>query len=830
MLQKKLTHLLLFLFCLPFGIVAQHAHDERSPKLPTVDGVEPQPLLSHAIRLNDALTFLGSSLSEGDQRKLKELQKKRLTEETSNLIQSILDPYCLAMVNINPEARVKLTRGAAEAKLMQNGWTSFLVKVHNEAGVTAQLKAESPNSDPALHITSFPMQAHAAEKNLLTPGQVANRFLEVQMYDARPLSPNLSGLALEYAVVQMYSKDAGKREVEIGFNIGQGTQDIGFRNSIHILFNIQPSVKVVLNIKDEDGSPTMASFVFSDGIERVIDDSIRPVHAPRADYRFTTAVKEYQDLWTPAGAYKAPARLRGIYPLPSRRVAAVDEYPDFFFQPQVYRKDDEHVLLAPGKYIVTFTRGPEYLSQTQTLVVPAGVTTINATFKLKRWVHMAGLGWYSADHHIHASGCSHYESPEEGVKPEDMWRQIVGEDLNVATVLSWGPGWYHQKQFFTGKTHPLSTSKNIMRYDVEVSGFPSSHAGHIVLLRLKEQDYPGTEQIEDWPSWTSPVLSWAKRQAALTGYAHSGWGLQPIDEQTFYVPAQKKDYDILTYTIPKMDDIGANEYIVTITQNLVDFYSMGDTPAPWELNMWYHSLNCGFRPRISGESDYPCIYDERAGVGRSYFKTSGALSYDGYIAALKDGRSYVSDGGSHITDFSVNGVEVGTKNSEVNLKSKSEVTINAKVASYLPPQQDEAGGLIANRALDKQPYWHIERARLGQTRKVPVELVVNGKAVDTVHITADGKWQNIQFKHTIEKSSWVALRIFPSSHTNPVFVLVDNQPIAEIKSAEWSLQSLDQCWKMKQGKIRPEEKAAAKEAYDKARKVYEAIIQKAKTK
>ena len=39
-----------------------------------------------------------------------------------------------------------------------------------------------------------------------------------------------------------------------------------------------------------------------------------------------------------------------------------------------------------------------------------------------------------------------------------------------------------------------------MHYDLEVSGFPSSHAGHIVLLGLKEQDYPGTKRIEDWPT------------------------------------------------------------------------------------------------------------------------------------------------------------------------------------------------------------------------------------------------------------------------------------------------------------------------------------------
>jgi hypothetical protein len=136
----------------------------------------------------------------------------------------------------------KVARGPAKAKLMQGGWTSFLVKVKNEAGVTAQLEAESENARPDLHIsTSNP---RALKENSLTEGQVENRFLEIQMYRSRPLLPNLSGLKLEYAVLQIYSKDAGQREAEIGFNIGHGTQDVGFRNAINVLFKIQHAVKL----------------------------------------------------------------------------------------------------------------------------------------------------------------------------------------------------------------------------------------------------------------------------------------------------------------------------------------------------------------------------------------------------------------------------------------------------------------------------------------------------------------------------------------------------------------------------------------------------------
>ena len=55
-------------------------------------------------------------------------------------------------------------------------------------------------------------------------------------------------------------------------------------------------------------------------------------------------------------------------------------------------------------------------------------------FALRRWIDPPALGWYSGDHHIHAAGCSHYESPTEGVRPEDMMRHVLGEALSVASV------------------------------------------------------------------------------------------------------------------------------------------------------------------------------------------------------------------------------------------------------------------------------------------------------------------------------------------------------------------------------------------------------------
>jgi hypothetical protein len=53
----------------------------------------------------------------------------------------------------------------------------------------------------------------------------------------------------------------------------------------------------------------------------------------------------------------------------------------------------------------------------------------------------------------------------------------------------------------------------------------------------------------------------------------------------------------------------------------------------------------------------------------------------------------------------------------------------------LEPEPNEA---IRSRPYSEQPYWHVERARIGDTHTVPVEVVVNGYAVAETTIVADG--------------------------------------------------------------------------------------------
>ena len=145
----------------------------------------------------------------------------------------------------------------------------------------------------------------------------------------------------------------------------------------------------------------------------------------------------------------------------------------------------------------------------------------------------------------------------------------------------------------------------------------------------------------------------------------------------------------------------------------------------------------------------------------------------------------------------------------------------AKVAARL---DEKPNAVVRNLRYDQQPYWHLERARLGDTRQVPLEVIVNGYPVARKEIAADGKIRDVAFDVPLQRSSWVALRILPSSHTNPVFVVVGGKPIrASRRSAEWCLKGVDQCWSQKQQFINAAEMDDAKAAYEHAREAYRRI-------
>jgi len=905
----------------------------------------------HALSITQALQNLNSPLPMAVAEGLRRHCQDDNGDEVA--IERLLDSQSIASVTIEADSSLSVACSQPAIALQQNGWKCFLIKVINRAGFKGRLEVRSPNSEPLFVETRG--QTRMMREEMFTEEQLAERFLALSLHRNAPMNPQLSGHPVEYMILQVYSKRAGRLTIDLDFYIGDyyknmklvassflqhstadgagtglrgqyfngntpsgvpvleqidrtvnfdwgqeatpgpavdpkrfaarwtgwlnapksGRYRLGIRSNdgsrlyldgkliisnwslqgatlktaevslqqnqrheliveyfqdggsasmqlewddgplnptrIRLQCHAKSAVPVWLHMVDDDGLPCMASLTVTDGVQRY--EHLPPSQIKQYGQFLNHGLSDYDRRAQREYEY-FPEDLQGIYPLPSKRLAVTDLYPDQYFHAQVYREDGDYILLPPGSFRVTATRGPEYIAETRNITIPENASSHRETFHLKRWVSMRQHGYYSSDSHIHASGCCYYTNPEEGLRPEHIWRFQQGEDLNVANVLNWGGNWYHQKSHFTGHDHPHSDHRHLLRYNVEVSGFPSSHAGHVVLLGIREDDYPGTQAIEDWPTWNLPILTWARAQNALTGYAHSGWGLTPMNST----------WDLPNYEIPRMNDIGANEFIVTVTEDVVDFYSVGDTPITWELNMWYHILNCGFRPRLSGETDFPCIYDERVGEARSYVKLTGPLSYEGYLDGLRRGSGYVSGGRCHLTELTVEGAELGSGDSTLELQHPQDVEVTAKVTALLSPEPNETGRKIAASGLDRQPYWHIERARIDSTRNIDVELIVNGIAVDRKTITADGQWNELSFTRRIEKSSWIALRVFPCAHTNPVFVTVDGKPIIDHQSARWARRAVDQCWKMKKGQISEREQQDAMDAFDRARAVYDQLM------
>jgi hypothetical protein len=782
-----------------------------------------QPLAANAERLARALDALGAPLSALQMASL----RRAIDAEDAAAIQGVLDPLALLVVRINPESRVKVERGPGPAVLQQGGYVPAIVKVVNQSTVTKALRITSPQAGP-VYAGMTRLSAVRMDRLALREAEIEtadpNRFLDVAVHGSPPMSPTLSGLEAEYAIALIYTRLAGKLEATIAFDVGQGSQDEGFRGEAAVLFAARPAVKATLRVEDHDGAPSMARFVFRDAAGHV-------------------------------------------FPPQAKRLA-----PDFYFQEHVYRADGETVLLPPGKLTVEWSRGPEYRTLAREVDVPPGGET-EIRVKLERWIDPAAFGFWSGDHHIHGAGCAHYTSPTEGVTPEDMFRQVRGEGLNVGCVLTWGPCFDYQRRFFSPGVHELSESRSILKYDIEVSGFGSEALGHVCLLNLRDQAYPGSDgtKTKGWPRWTTPVLRWAKEQGGYGGYAHSASGLEidpksaalrlledldasrdslltraeaargllpggfdAIDADrdgalsaTELIAALDHAADSLpNLAVPDMNGVGAMEVCVSTALGVCDFMSSMDTARVAEWNMWYHILDCGFPLKLSGETDFPCMSGERVGQGRVYVHLGPVerIDFAAWCRGLADGRSYVSDGFAHALEFTVNGAAPGS--AEVRLEAPGRVAVRARVAFAPETPRTVAQGLRVppgdRRWAGDTVTLHGPRSReveRGGTRLV--EIVANGRAAASREVPADGRIHDLHFDIDVRRTSWVALRHFPQLHTNPVTVAVEGKPLrASRSSALWCAETIRQLWRARGRFIPEEERGAAKAAFDEATTIY----------
>ena len=828
----------------------------QTSSMPQVERVDAQPLLLITNRLGEALQSMGAPLTPDQMAILEDLKSEPNDSKITTKIQQLLDPMCLAAIEIFKDGKTKVTP-SAQAELVENGWRAMLVKVVNRDGSQSRLRVDSPNARP---IPNGPMD------------DIPNRWLSMSTYDGRPLSVNLSGLELEYRIVQLSSTTVGDRTAKIEFNVGTAgsknstvikqwrfDKDSAGWGNLHDLnievrdqslyldavgddpFLAAPVTarggRMVLRFWGHSNSAGVGQvfwwteqlpmpdggrnvvFPLDPGVDREyaiefpVEGELRGVRIDplqgKGKFRIDWISLEYASgesgLWdgvdvairtipstevkfavtdadgSPCmGAFEIRDSQGRVYPYQPKRQA-----PDFFFQTQIYRESGDTIRLPQGQYSVKCSHGPESIVRMQTLDV--GDVPVTLQYQVERWIDTATLGYWSGDHHIHAAGCLHYENPMQGVLPKDMLRHIMGEDVKVGCCLTWGPCFDFQKQFFQGKPDDVSQYPYLLRYDIEVSGFGSHQAGHLNLLKLRQQIPEGGDSKHHWPTLGMNTLRWAKQQGAVTGTAHSGAGLTRSVGRT---EGQDGPHRLPNFDIPAFDGIGANEFIMQVTHEVdgpdgkkepaLDFIATMNTPRDAEWNIWYHVLNCGLPVVASGETDFPCLTGERLGIGRVYVKLDGMLDYDNWVEALRRGESYVSDGTGHLLDF----------------ERKENGSFSVTAASYHP-----------------------------ESPEVEVELIVNGYPIAVKKIKANGKLNDLNFEIPMSgRSSWVAARIFPSAHTNPIWVKVDDKPVRVKSSAKWCLASLEQCWLEKQNTYAPGEQVQARLDYDHARKTFQRIL------
>jgi len=117
------------------------------------------------------------------------------------------------VVTVNPEGRVKVGRGPFTPDLIRGRTAHAVVRVINQSGGRPRLAA------------------HARYAGGASPFAVA-------VATAGGLTPDLSGGPVDYRLLTIRCETAGRHELTVGFDAGQGTQDLGFRGEVPVLFNV----------------------------------------------------------------------------------------------------------------------------------------------------------------------------------------------------------------------------------------------------------------------------------------------------------------------------------------------------------------------------------------------------------------------------------------------------------------------------------------------------------------------------------------------------------------------------------------------------------------
>ena len=166
---------------------------------------------------DDLLLTLDQLLPRPDARALEPLLA---AAESSASLAAAVEPLVVLRVDVNPESRVKLAAVSPLPELVVDRTYRVLLEVRNHARIRA------------------PLRIAATDRSVNLPRPAL--FCAVGLVDGMA-SSFLSGAEREWKIVEIRLLEAGRREVHLEADVGQGTQDIGFRAAADLLLKGVPA-------------------------------------------------------------------------------------------------------------------------------------------------------------------------------------------------------------------------------------------------------------------------------------------------------------------------------------------------------------------------------------------------------------------------------------------------------------------------------------------------------------------------------------------------------------------------------------------------------------
>ncbi|MFN8574056.1 MAG: CehA/McbA family metallohydrolase [Gemmatimonadaceae bacterium] len=325
-------------------------------------------------------------------------------------------------------------------------------------------------------------------------------------------------------------------------------------------------------------------------------------------------------------------------------------------------------LTAPvGPLTVRAVRGLATVEQV-TRVSASSDETHEATIDLSPLWNAQANGWYSGDHHFHLNYGGQFD-----LLPDDLVPLMQGEDLDVGTPMLANLHNRFLDQSLWGYERMGSTP--LIAFAQEIRPHFLGHVGAIG-TRVLQWPWvwgPGYEVYgrDDRPSAT--VLDEIRAQGGLGTYVHP-------------TPRDPFDADSSISVIP----VGIVPDVVLGHVDLLEVACLWSDEIG-ASKLWYHFLNLGIPIAPEGGTDAMTDFHRTMAVGatRVYVRPSGTFNYASYLAALKAGRSFVTNG--PLLDVHVGGQQPGDV-----VASGAKVPFRITLASAVPVSKVE---IVVNGAV-----------------------------------------------------------------------------------------------------------------------------------